>query len=1372
MMMESFTLKLRYFLVLLILGTSTWATAAPDETEYVGELVYSGYYDDGDFGPYPIGFDFEFFGNSYNQFYINTNGQVLFGAGSFWYVNRNIPNNVIPQNYIAPFWDDLVIDDSGDIMYQTIGTAPNRKLIVQFRNMSFWANPDLLGSIQVILYEGSNEIQVQYRNLINVTVPRTSGSSATIGLENSTGTVGVQCSYNTAGYVYGGRAIRFSPDAGSYTYDENALYEPVALTGAIPEAGPANMLTPVQDAIVDEDVDFAWEPASNASSYRVIISLDPYLTSPLHTSADLTGLGYSYTLASGSVYYWTVESINAAGVSTLSEIRSFQTSSTAALTAVSQTVFVEQDNMEYLTLRSTGGDGSARVARLTSLPSGGTLYQNNGGLPGDEITTVPILLSAPDFTLFYDAPDDNFGNGLGSFDFEFSNLSDTSQTATCDINVLPLGIPNFVYAARAVDRVEITFDRNMADPTGKHLEFAVQENTVDVGIDSCKLKEFDARTIVLYLATDIDVGNSITVAYTQGTVQAASGGVLETFDFQLAGKLSQDITFEAEVGLTYGDPDYTLTATATSGLPVSFSSSNPDVVAVFGTTASVKEPGECIMIALQPGDATYAAARREVVQQVSKLAATLNVNNLSQEYTGAGISVDVTTNPAGLNYEVSYNGSPALPVDTGTYAVFVEVVEDYYTGSQAAQLDVFDATAPVPDVSPLPDIIEECDATPVAPTATDFHDGPITGTTTTAFPITAQGTTVITWTYTDGAGNSTTQNQNVLIDDVTDPVTPVLADLSDECSLTAVEPTTTDNCAGTLTGTTADPLTYEVQGAYVINWTFDDGNGNTITVPQNVLIDDVTDPVTPVLADLSDECSLTAVEPTTTDNCAGTLTGTTTDPLTYEVQGSYVINWTFDDGNGNTITVPQNVVIDDVTDPVTPVLADLSDECSLTAVEPTTTDNCAGTLTGTTTDPLTYEEQGSYVINWTFDDGNGNTITVPQNVLIDDVTDPVTPVLADLSDECSLTAVEPTTTDNCAGTLTGTTTDPLTYEEQGSYVINWTFDDGNGNTITVPQNVVIDDVTDPVTPVLADLSDECSLTAVEPTTTDNCAGTLTGTTTDPLTYEVQGSYVINWTFDDGNGNTITVPQNVLIDDVTPPTATAPADVVTCDGSAGDISLSDVSDNCTAAPTVTFALSGATTGTGSGDASGEVFAPGVTTVTYTVADDQGNSSTYDLTVDNQAVGDIVVTLTGETLTVETSGTYQWIDCEDDSEVSGETGSSFTPATSGDYAVIVTQGACSDTSDCVTVTLTGLGETESGTGYQLYPNPAGNQVNLSMDQEQVHLHLKVFDMTGHLIHEVELEHVLEHTLDISSYKPGIYLIQLQGEDFTGITRLMKE
>ena len=70
---------------------------------------------------------------------------------------------------------------------------------------------------------------------------------------------------------------------------------------------------------------------------------------------------------------------------------------------------------------------------------------------------------------------------------------------------------------------------------------------------------------------------------------------------------------------------------------------------------------------------------------------------------------------------------------------------------------------------------------------------------------------------------------------------------------------------------------------------------------------------------------------TTTDNCSGTITGTTTDDLTYTTQGTHVITWTFDDGNGNISTATQNVVIDDVTAPVVPVLADVTGECSATA---------------------------------------------------------------------------------------------------------------------------------------------------------------------------------------------------------------------------------------------------------------------------------------------------------------------------------------------------------------------------------------------------------------------------------------------------------
>ncbi|MEZ7505618.1 hypothetical protein, partial [Flavobacterium sp. Arc2] len=72
------------------------------------------------------------------------------------------------------------------------------------------------------------------------------------------------------------------------------------------------------------------------------------------------------------------------------------------------------------------------------------------------------------------------------------------------------------------------------------------------------------------------------------------------------------------------------------------------------------------------------------------------------------------------------------------------------------------------------------------------------------------------------------------------------------------------------------------------------------------------------LADVSGECTATAVAPTTKDSCAGTITGTTTDPLTYNTQGIYTINWTFNDGNGNTTIATQKVTVKDVTAPVKP----------------------------------------------------------------------------------------------------------------------------------------------------------------------------------------------------------------------------------------------------------------------------------------------------------------------------------------------------------------------------------------------------------------------------------------------------------------------
>src|SRR4030042_2366272 len=191
-------MKYRNILIFVLLLSGYVIEAQPPETTYPGTIAYEGYYDDRSWGPLNIGFNFTFFTNTYNRFYVTSNGLVIFGSGSNDYTEDPIPSPSSPGNFIAAFWDDIVINASGKILYTTIGASPNRKCIIQWTNMGFYASTVLMGTFSVILYEGSNNIQVQYRSIIDHTSARSHGSSAVIGIENSNGTSGIQYSYHNS----------------------------------------------------------------------------------------------------------------------------------------------------------------------------------------------------------------------------------------------------------------------------------------------------------------------------------------------------------------------------------------------------------------------------------------------------------------------------------------------------------------------------------------------------------------------------------------------------------------------------------------------------------------------------------------------------------------------------------------------------------------------------------------------------------------------------------------------------------------------------------------------------------------------------------------------------------------------------------------------------------------------------------------------------------------------------------------------------------------------------------------------------------------------------------------------------------------------
>lgn len=157
-------------------------------------------------GPYPIGFTFSFYGRSYSDFYLSTNGFLSFGEGSGSRFNAHIPKISKPNAIIAPYWGVYGSIGSNSIKYETQGTAPNRKLIVEWNNVPFYYTS--MGSpawFWLILYEGTNTIEFYYFTTQNSQNP-------SIGIEDEDGWNGL--SGDTIG-VIDQRAIRFTPPATS-----------------------------------------------------------------------------------------------------------------------------------------------------------------------------------------------------------------------------------------------------------------------------------------------------------------------------------------------------------------------------------------------------------------------------------------------------------------------------------------------------------------------------------------------------------------------------------------------------------------------------------------------------------------------------------------------------------------------------------------------------------------------------------------------------------------------------------------------------------------------------------------------------------------------------------------------------------------------------------------------------------------------------------------------------------------------------------------------------------------------------------------------------------------------------------------------------
>jgi len=519
------------------------------------------------------------------------------------------------------------------------------------------------------------------------------------------------------------------------------------------------------------------------------------------------------------------------------------------------------------------------------------------------------------------------------------------------------------------------------------------------------------------------------------------------------------------------------------------------------------------------------------------------------------------------------------------------------------------------------------------------------------FPI---GTTTVSYTVTDAAGNTATCSFDVTVNDTEDPTITCPADLTVdtdagvcEAVVTWTTPTAVDNCPGATVTSTANSSDTFPLGTTTVTYTVTDAIGNTTTCSFDVTVNDTENPTITCPADIeaSTDCDSAVVSwaVTSSDNCPGEMVVCTSNPGDTYPLGTTTVMCTVTDAAGNTATCDFNItVIDDVPEPLDCSAIDGTRPtdagvCTYTTqggeFDPSSSANCPGvTLTNdiNNTATLTGEifPKGTTPVIWTITDAGGNITTCEIEIIINDEELPTITCPADITVgndanvcEAAVTWAAPTVMDNCPDAVLTSTHDSGDIFPKGTTTVTYTVTDCGGNVATCSFDVTVEDTEPPVITCPTDVTVstapgtcETPATWAVPTlgagASDNCPDAVITSTANPGDTFPIGTTAVTYTITDCGGNVVTCSFDVIVEDNEDPTITCPTDVTistapgTCEATA-NWTVPAGSDNC----------SGATvTGTAN---PGDTFPKGTTTVTYTVTDAAGNTATcaFDVIVED-------------------------------------------------------------------------------------------------------------------------------------------------------------
>lgn len=210
-----------------------------------------------------IGFNFYFDGAAFTRYGVNGNGFIRLGSSPIGNSFTNSIGTVANSPKIMPFWDDLCVGTNGKVHAKTVGSAPGRKLIVEFRDMQVTRGGGCMGpgngTFQLWLFETSGMIQFVYGTL----PAATANGGYSIGLQSG-------AAFNLASVTTSGGTVSYGASNNTQT---NAIAAGTSyiFTPSVPAAPTGTGVT----AITATSMVPTWiDNASNEIGYQILRSTD------------------------------------------------------------------------------------------------------------------------------------------------------------------------------------------------------------------------------------------------------------------------------------------------------------------------------------------------------------------------------------------------------------------------------------------------------------------------------------------------------------------------------------------------------------------------------------------------------------------------------------------------------------------------------------------------------------------------------------------------------------------------------------------------------------------------------------------------------------------------------------------------------------------------------------------------------------------------------------------------------------------------------------------------------------------------------------------------------------------------------------------